>query len=211
MNHHHISDMLTKHLQLLISHRIIESVFSPKAADARGVQRATCSPLTLQPRKVCRTPHPSVRTIPLLPASPSALSPQQGWETALRTELTIFWRVRRTSPLPPPSRFPDRWLHPELAWGAHGNTGPHNTLQRIFLRGNSNTRLYEHISRRVANAPVRSNAPAGTSGKCSSHAPARQTKSGPRRPPGARVRGDTRRGGARRGLPPGAGGQQGNL
>lgn len=84
--------------------------------------------------------------------------------------------------------------------------GPDNTLQRLFLRGNSKPRLYEHIHRRVAKAPARSNAPAGTRGKCSSHGPALQTKSDPRSPPGARGRGDTRRGGARRGLPPGAGG-----
>lgn len=84
--------------------------------------------------------------------------------------------------------------------------GPDNTLQRLFLRGNSKPRLYEHIHRRVAKAPARSNAPAGTRGKCSSHGPALQTKSDPRSPPEARGRGDTRRGGARRGLPPGAGG-----
>lgn len=99
---------------------------------------------------------------------------------APRAEVATFRRVRRTSPPPPPppSRLLDEPLHPELAWGTQGNT-----LQRTVPGGNSKTRSHGDISRRAANAPVRSKAPAGTGGKGSPRAPQRQTKSGPRRPP----------------------------
>lgn len=186
------------------------SDFSPKTTDARGVERAACSPLTSQPLKglqslsSLREDHP--RTSCLSQYAPSSAGMRDGPEDCVDYVFEGYAG---------PRLFPlhhDSWTR-DFSRSSPGvptaTAGPDNTLQRLFLRGNSKPRLYEHIHRRVAKAPARSNAPAGTRGKCSSHGPALQTKSDPRSPPGARGRGDTRRGGARRGLPPGAEGGRG--
>lgn len=154
------------------------SDFSPKTTDARGVERAALAAPERPAEPLIPQGGPSPYFLPLPVRSLLSRDERRPW--GLRR--LCFWRVRRTSPLPPPSRFLDPWLLPELARGTHGNGGARQHTSKTFPEGKFKTPLVRTHPSAGGKSPCAEQRPRGHSGQVQFPWPGAADKERPEEP-----------------------------
>lgn len=181
------------------------SSYSPKPTDARGIQWAACSPLSSQPLRGLQNLSPLGEVCPLTSCL-SQYTPQQ--RQLWRNDLTLLWRVCRNFPLTPPSGSPGQWLHADSPGGTW-QQGPRQHTSKKSLEGKFKNPLVRTHQTEGGKCLREERRPRGHWGQVQSPRPGAADKA--RSEASARSPGDTRRGGARRGLPRRRGGGSGEL